>query len=311
MNFHAQAPRLATRFNYRNVSATPSNGRTSLCGVGAELSEDELRQYVPSIFADAPHASRSARYGYIPTIDVVRGLAGEGFAPVFACEAKARDESKAGFTKHMIRFRRASDAGRDSTALAKLGGTPELVMVNSHDGSTSYQLLAGFFRFLCANGAVCGEGFQETRIMHKGDVVGDVIEGAYTVVENFGRAIESGSRMQETQLTNDQARAFANAALELKYYDEEKAEVVAPIAPQALLAPRRHEDVKRDLWTTFNVVQENLVRGGLRGAKLDENGRRRRMTTRAVQGIDGNVKLNRALWSLTEQMQKLTAGGVQ
>lgn len=34
------------------------------------LSEDEIRKYAPSIFADAAHDSRSARYTYIPTIDV-------------------------------------------------------------------------------------------------------------------------------------------------------------------------------------------------------------------------------------------------
>lgn len=295
---------LATRFNYRNTVSTHDN-RLMVRDISAMLSEDDLRQFVPSIFAEAPHASRSARYGYIPTIEVVRGLAREGFRPVFACEAKARAEDKHGFTKHMIRFRREGDTALP-VARAELGGTPELVMVNSHDGSTSYQLLAGFFRAICANGMICGDGFGEVRVQHKGNVVGEVIEGAYTVVNSFARAIEGASAMKAIELRPEARQAYAEAALALRYHNEETGQTESPVSEAAILSPRRHEDTARDLWTTFNVVQENMIRGGLRGSRRDENGRRRRSTTRAVNGIDGNVKLNRALWTLTERMAALT-----
>jgi len=61
------------------------------------------------------------------------------------------------------------------------------------------------------------------------------------------------------------------------------------------------DDVSQNLWPTFNVVQENLVRGGLRGT----NPNNKRVTTRAVKGIDTNVKLNQALWILAERMAEL------
>jgi len=48
-------------------------------------------------------------------------------------------------------------------------------------------------------------------------------------------------------------------------------------------------------------VQENLVQGGL--STRTANGRRNR--TRAIQGIDQNVKVNRALWILAEEMKRL------
>ena len=71
--------------------------------------------------------------------------------------------------------------------------------------------------------------------------------------------------------------------------------------------PRRREDVDRSLWTTFNVIQENVVRGGLQGRKRNAEGRIRRAQTRAINGIDQNVTLNRALWTLAEGMQRLKA----
>ncbi|MEO7521521.1 MAG: hypothetical protein ABIW79_06855, partial [Gemmatimonas sp.] len=38
------------------------------------LLEEQMRRAAPSIFAAGKHASRSERYTYIPTIEVLRGL---------------------------------------------------------------------------------------------------------------------------------------------------------------------------------------------------------------------------------------------
>ena len=54
-----------------------------------------------------------------------------------------------------------------------------------------------------------------------------------------------------------------------------------------------------DLWTTYQRVQENLIKGGLSGRNAKG---RRRTHARAVRGIDGDVKLNRALWVMAETM---------
>jgi hypothetical protein len=62
-----------------------------------------------------------------------------------------------------------------------------------------------------------------------------------------------------------------------------------------------------DLWTTFNKVQENVVRGGLRGVRRDETGRSRRVRSRAINGIDQHIRLNQALWTLSQHMANLKA----
>jgi hypothetical protein len=53
------------------------------------------------------------------------------------------------------------------------------------------------------------------------------------------------------------------------------------------------------------VIQENIVRGGLKGTTRGSNGRMRRTTTRPVKALDRNIKLNQALWVLTEKMAEL------
>jgi Domain of unknown function (DUF932) len=108
-------------------------------------------------------------------------------------------------------------------------------------------------------------------------------------------------------LTGPQRKAFGEAALAAKYYNPETDKVEAPITPAQVVNARRYEDAQTDLWTTFNTVQENMIRGGLYGVTTGADGRRRRTTTRAVNGIDGNVKLNRALWTLASKMAELTA----
>ncbi|MCQ4437947.1 DUF945 domain-containing protein, partial [Clostridioides difficile] len=61
----------------------------------------------------------------------------------------------------------------------------ESVMLNSHDGTSSYQMLAGTFRFVCQNGMVAGDNIADIRVPHKGNVVQNVINGAFDVLDGF------------------------------------------------------------------------------------------------------------------------------
>src|SRR5689334_25239187 len=89
---------LASRFDTRNARVLRSE---------EPLTEDRMREAAPSIFAAGKHVSRSERYTYIPTIDVLRGLRKEGFEPFMVAQGSSRIEGKTEFTKHMIRMRHA------------------------------------------------------------------------------------------------------------------------------------------------------------------------------------------------------------
>ncbi|PTT92851.1 hypothetical protein DBR42_01235 [Pelomonas sp. HMWF004] len=277
MNFQ-----LASRFS-RNINAARSD---------EPMSDDQIRAVAPSIFAESAHASRSERYTYLPTIDVINGLRREGFQPFAVAQTRVRDSGKAEHTKHMIRLRYASNIN-DSEA-------KEVVLLNSHDGSSSYQMLAGMFRFVCANGMVCGETHSDIRVRHSGNIVDNVIEGATRVLDSFEEVTEQRDGMRALTLNEGEAQAFGRAALLLKYDD---LAAPAPVTERQILNARRSADRGADLWTTFNVVQENLVRGGLIGRSKTG----KRATTRGVNGIDQSVKLNRALWQLAEEMRRLKA----
>lgn len=276
---------LATRF-----------GRNSHQISGREpLDNEALYRHVPSIFAREAHDSRSDRYVYVPTIDIVEGLRREGWFPFFAVQSVPRDGNRHGHAKHMLRLRREDGIGKPEAA--------EAIIVNSHDGTSAFQLFAGMLRFVCTNSMIAGERFEEVRVPHKGNIQDDIIEGVYTVAEDFPRLIDASEQMKATPLSEAEQRLLGEVSLAARYGEDEP-----PVRPEQIIEPRRREDVGRNLWTTFNVIQENVIRGGLQGRRRNAEGRIRRSQTRAINGIDQNVTLNRALWTLAEGMQRLKAG---
>ena len=272
--------------------ATCFASRSPVLRADYPLSDDQIRTVAPSIFAEDKHASRSDRYAYIPTAAVLIELRKEGFQPFMVTQTRVRDEGKREHTTHMLRLRHASQInGAEAN---------EIVLLNSHDGTSSYQMLAGMFRFVCSNGLVCGDTVADVRVPHKGNVAGLVIEGAYQVLGGFEQVKESRDLMRGITLDDGEAEVFARAALSLKYDDPDKP---APITESQILMPRRFDDRRPDLWSVFNRTQENLTKGGLHGRAA--NGRRQ--STRPVQGIDQNIRLNRALWLLADGMRALKA----
>nr|WP_282808391.1 DUF932 domain-containing protein [Hafnia alvei] len=251
----------------------------------------EQRALSPRYFAGEAilRATSCRTYTYIPTITLLDKLRAEGFQPFYACQTRVRDEDKRGHTKHLLRLRREEGIAITGKEV------PEIILLNSHDGSSSYQMLPGMFRFACANGLICGHSFGEVRVPHKGDVTGKVIEGAYEVLGIFDDVADDMEAMKSISLTPNEQSLFARAALTYRYEEHDK----FPITESQLLTPRRWEDKKDDLWTTFQRVQENMIKGGLSGR--NEKGKRTR--TRAVKGIDGDIKLNRALWLIAENFK--------
>jgi hypothetical protein len=278
------SPSLATRFA-RNTFVLRSE---------TPLAEDQMRQAAPSIFASGKHASRSERYSYIPTIEVLRGLRTEGFEPFMVAQSKSRIEGKTEFTKHMIRMRHADHVGSKSEA-------NEIILINSHDGASCYQLLCGVVRYVCCNGLVVGDIAHDIRIPHRGDIRDEVIEGAIRVLEDFEAVDASIDGMKVLDLKPEEEHAFATAALALRYGERTEGQARAPVTAEQLIEARRPDDLGRSLWVSMNRLQENMLRGGQSGRSVQ----RRRMRTRAVGSIDRSVSLNRALWVLAEEMRKL------
>ncbi len=272
-------------------------------GASAALNNDSIMSVAPSVFATAPHNEVSDRYGFMPTINVIDALRNEGWMPVSASQKNVRDASKKELTKHLVRFRRLGNDIMIGDSVA------ELLLTNSHDRSSAFVLHAGLFRMACANGIVISDAtLNKLSVRHGKNVIDNIIEGVYDVVDDVPVLAGEVEGMQETILNPMEQAVFARHAY-VGVYGERDDNLLTEdsnIAMQ-LLRAKRHEDKGDDLWRVFNRVQENITKGGVKTMKLNQKGRVRRSTSRAVKAIDKNITVNKLLWSLAAEMKALKA----
>jgi hypothetical protein len=252
------------------------------------LSLEAVRSRAPAVFAASAEEHLSAKYTFIPTERVLSGLMSAGFVPVEARQASARRGSPL-HARHVVRLRPRFDTVHLQDSI------PEVVFLNSHDGTSAYQLRMGIFRVVCTNGLIVSRGaFPAYCVSHRGNIVDDVIAGALELAERFESLATQVERMEQRRLFKDEQLAFAARALALRFPDPAQ----SGMEPLQLLACRRAEDVGDDLWRVYNRCQEHLLRGGL--SRRSATGRLTR--TRRISSIRRDVQLNSQLWDLAAQV---------
>lgn len=263
---------------------------------GETLSDDQIMRYCPSVFADHAHESRSQRFQHISTANLLDGMRKEGFGLTEVRQGGSKDVNKRGFTKHLLRFRRTDQQLVNDTV-------PEVILINAHDGTSSYQLMAGLFRLVCSNGLIVADGnIDGVKIGHRGNnVVNDVIEASYTVVKEAENKFPAIEDMRQIRLAPPEVTAFGQSAAMLRFDDDQ----INDDTVRNVTHSRRMADNEPTLWNVFNRAQENLINGGFSNLSRDANNNLRSRRVREVNGIDGNVKLNKALWTLAESMRAM------
>jgi hypothetical protein len=173
---------------------------------------------------------------------------------------------------------------------------PEILVKHAHNGQSSLHLYSGLLEFVCGNGLVIWREVQDRlTIPHVGDTA-FFIEGA---VRHFTGSIpgtfEQRERWRGIKLQRDEQLAFADAAISLRF-DRDAVEV----NPAELLTPRRWEQSEPTLYNVLNTLEENIIRGGVRQVRSDGS----RFRSRAVKNIDEDLRINRELWRLAQELEK-------
>ena len=260
------------------------------------ISDEELQRLAPSIFASQPIEGVSDRYSFLPTSSILKGMRENGWVPVRAEQQSVRTEARRGFQKHLIRFARIEHLDTWERNQVR----PEVVLLNSHDKSSAYQLHCGLFRLVCSNGKVVSNGtFSRISIKHSGFNPDSVIEASFKVLGAVPDIMNKVQLFQDRILTDAERLALATGAATYRWEDPTK----APVNASMLLNPRRYGDDAKDLWTTLNAVQENVIRGGQRDYSRRRPNGSRMPKSRAIKGIDEDMKLNKALWQMAEVLR--------
>lgn len=255
------------------------------------LTHTQLYEQAPSLFAQEPYFEASDKYHFIPTIDVITKITGYGWHPVFVQEASVRDVDKEGYQRHFVRFRHFDDL------INPTENAVELLLFNSHDRTTAFSISVGIYRFVCANGLVIANSvFKSYKIKHIGDRDNDVA----TAIEHISKIkplLQQKIYAFESILLNDREKlAFAKASIPLRFDEHLNVNI------SDLLISHRKEDKKDDLYTTLNVIQENLIRGNISGINKETG---RHFTSKEISSIRKDVDINQGLWSIAENIANI------
>jgi uncharacterized protein DUF932 len=253
-----------------------------------DLSLESVRQNAPAVFATCAHERMSPRYTFIPTDRVLTGLINVGFMPVDARQTHTRSTSLL-HARHIVRLRRRVETVQLNDSVL------EVLFLNSHDGTSAYQLRVGIFRVVCTNGLIVSRtAFPTQCVRHRGNIVDEVVIGALQMTERFETLAAQIEHMERRRLPKDEQLKFAECALELRFPKGAH----SGVEPAQLLTCRRAEDVGDDLWRVTNRVQENVLRGGL----MRRTATGRLMRTRSITAIAQDVRINSGLWDLAMEV---------
>ena len=250
------------------------------------LSNEQIREVAPTVFAEKPADNVSKHYTHIPTAQVLEDMKKLGWGVVDAQQVKARKNTTKGFQKHLVTFRNPDVVinGADGDTVF-----PQILLTNSHDGKNAFTFTAGLFRLVCSNGLVIAdEKFNDVKMRHMGYTFEDLQVQIKEMVEKLPLTVESMNKMKAVELNVKQMKALAEKSLTTRFTKEQLK--VVKINLDEIINPVRDEDKGNDLWSVFNVIQEKIITGDfsyLSGAKS----RKAREVKNFKQDMDINKKL--------------------
>lgn len=255
------------------------------------LSNEQLKEQAPTLFTQTPHFEVSDKYHFIPTIDVIEEIKSNNWYPVSVNEANVRDQEKQGYQQHCVRFRHFEDL------LNPGENAVEILLFNSHDRSKAFSISAGIYRFVCANGLVISDSVFETyKIKHLGEKANDVSNAVSNITIVKSSLIQDINRLESITLSQCEKESFAKNSIELRFGEH------LEINHKDLLLPHREEDFKNDLYTTLNVIQENLIRGNISGTNKET---KRKFTSKEITSISKDVNINKGLWDIAQRIASI------
>lgn len=228
----------------------------------------------------------SEKYSHINTANVLEKLTNEGYIVRSIQEKRVKNKEKEGFQQHIIRLQR-NDINFNIEGLK-----PELILRNSHDGSSAFRISLGIFRLICANGLTVGRSFQEYSIRHTGDALSNLMFQLDAASKQFLELNILIEKMLKIRLNFNEVNQYSRLVAQLLKPDSKL------IDHTGLLQRRRKEDINNDLFTVLNVIQENALRGNF---KFSKNGQHFEKA-RCITGLDSINKTNNLIWNIGAEL---------
>ena len=255
------------------------------------LSNEQIASLAPAVMSTEHKAGLSEHYTHIPTIQVVEDMRKLGWEPVQAVGVKARKGGNSSIKKHLVKFRNEGVYMADENG--NVDSYIEVLLTNSHDGSSTFRFEIGIFRLVCSNGLVVKDhDLGELKIRHMGYDFETLRSLINTMVEKLPDVVGRINKFADSTISDELAAEFALKAAQLRFGDNLK-----HLDPNMLLLIERQEDANNSMWAVLNRVQEKLVNGGFYYQNEKGKSRKARNIKTFTQDIDFNSKL----WELADE----------
>lgn len=230
--------------------------------------------------ATAPSERVSSKYRFISSGQFIEDMRLNGWDLV-----NTVNRTRTGLGKHAMRFRNEAYRLPD-------GDFAEIVVLNSHDGSTSFVLQFGIFRLICSNGLVVGKVLiPPVRIRHVGYTAEKVSSAVNTLLSQLHKVHEAITKLQTTILSVEQYENFKLAATAIRGINPLTTDI------EQFNIARREADKGNTAWAVLNRVQESVVNGF---RYVDEKNEIRK--ARAINGVQSKININADLFDAMLQI---------
>lgn len=250
----------------------------------------EVRKEFPAIFNHKPGQHLSDKYQLYRSDELIERMSDKGMKLVEIAQQLARQRDPR-TQLHTLRFQPLDTPPQFGVN----DSVPEVVILNGHDGRNRFRAEAGIFRFICSNGMVVSD-MELGKVVRRHFGANNTFDKVAEIVAELPDVINKmhGKILDWSALTlNEQEQTML--ALELIKARQAPDWVTSAHVLEAKRDAEQPVDGQRSLWTTFNVLQENLTNAEVSGKEGD-----RRSSLRPIQGAWRNVQANEALWSTAD-----------
>jgi len=271
---------------------------------------ERLKELTPAAFRKIEEGAEdgvSKDYKFITTSEIIDILNSLGWVVYSGTQQKSKKNPET--TKHMLRFRNMKFG-----VYGINGNVPEILLVNSHDRTTSLNFYVSIFQPIRSNGSVISNNvFNKYVVKHEvmlnaegNDITSDHIkEIIMDITKKLPKIFTYIDEFSKILLTEEQQKELVMRCLTARYpeYVDPKTDnlliskIINEISIDELLKPIHDEDYSNDLWTVFNKIQEKMVKGGFK--KVWENGKVK--ATRSINNIKLDILVKTKLWVIVEQ----------
>lgn len=259
------------------------------------LTKDQIRKTAPYIFATRPtNAAVSGRYVFASTETIIDDMEKLGWG-VVQCKQQRANKNSTVRSFHMVAFQNPDIyITKETKDGEEIEAYPQVILTNSHDGFNSFKFRIGIFRLICSNGMVLAtEEFESVSIRHINYTFEELRTTIAASIEKVEEHVAVMNKMQATKLTVEQRRDFALNALAIRMNKDADEVKATDEELDELLEPLRDADKGENLWATFNVLQEKIIKGLYHHGKT-KLGKDRK--ARPITGPAKDIEVNQGLF---------------